>query len=129
MVKTASKKKTIYDEIRIRSVGEPTELDLALSDLQDLLDVRLDICGHEYPADVDVVGEKDEYIVIADVSGEGEPLLEVLSTEKYLELWWEARTLYEAEGHGHIVEVLWEEGYPEVCLAMTRNRSRSGGQR
>jgi hypothetical protein len=122
VVKAASKKKVADD-------AEPTELDLALSDLQDLLDVRLDISGHGHPADVDVVGEKGEYIVIADVSDEGEPLLEVLSTEKYLELWWEARTLYEAEGHGHIVEVLWEEGYPEVCLAMTRNRSRKSGQR
>jgi hypothetical protein len=107
---------------------EPAELDLALSDLQDLLDIRVDVTGG-HPADVDVVGEKGEYIVIADVSDEGEPLLEVLSTEKYLELWREAKTLYEAEGHGHIVEVLWEEGYPDLCLAMTRNRSRKSDQR
>jgi hypothetical protein len=66
-----------------------------------------------YPAQVCVV---DKPIVIADVDENGEPDLEVLETDKYLELWRRAKAAYEDEdAHGDIVEMLWEEGYPEEC--------------
>jgi len=87
------------------------KLHRALQDLQTLLDIRLDTFGG-YPAVIDVIGD---CIVVADVTEEGEPELEILRTDKFLEIWQRAKAAHKRNRNGGIADWLLEEGCPDSC--------------
>lgn len=61
-----------------------TELELAIADLQLVLDLRLDAQGG-YPAEISTAIEG--WIVVADVDHDEAPVLMLLRVEKYLAVW------------------------------------------
>lgn len=91
---------------------QATELEVALVDLQQLLDGRVNQLGG-YPAVVEVLGS---WIVIADVDHDDAPELTILRLDKFLDLWRFATANLLRTGEGTIVEHLYEAGYPEECM-------------
>ena len=85
-----------------------TDLDLALADLQAMLDGRLADGG--YPAQVQVLGA--EWIAIADVDHDGGPDLTVLHLGKFMDVWQRAKGAHEVNpDEGTIGDFLFVCGY------------------